>query len=416
MYLQRLTLTGFRSYEQLELDFRPGVTTLVGRNGQGKTNLVEAVGYLATLGSHRVATDHPLIRSGDEQAVVRAIVVRDGREQSIEIEINPGRANRARLGRGAAVRPRDILGSLRTVLFAPEDLALVKGDPAGRRRFLDDLLVARQPRWAAARSDYDKILKQRNALLKQARTSRDHAALADSLPVWDTHLAATGANLTYARLRLLRDLAPYVGQSYDQVSDSASGARIDYESSLPGVSVPSAADGQVPGIEEITAAMHAGFAEYRSREIDRGVTLVGPHRDDLALTLGDLPAKGYASHGESWSFALALRLAGYQLLRADVATDPVLVLDDVFAELDVGRRTRLAALIGDCEQVLITAAVREDVPPELAGRLYDVRRGTVTVPPTDPDLATATEGSDGAVGSGDVADSDDDVAETRAIS
>nr|WP_243758015.1 DNA replication/repair protein RecF [Allobranchiibius sp. GilTou38] len=387
--MRRLTLTGFRSYEQLELDFEPGVTTLVGRNGQGKTNLVEAVGYLATLGSHRVATDHPLIRAGDEQAVVRAIVVRDGREQSIEIEINPGRANRARLGRGAAVRPRDILGSLRTVLFAPEDLALVKGDPAGRRRFLDDLLVARQPRWAAARSDYDKILKQRNALLKNARTSRNDAALADSLPVWDTHLAATGANLTYARLRLLRDLAPYVGQAYDQVSDSVSGARIDYQSSLSGLSP--AADGEVPGVEEITAALHTGFAEQRSREIERGITLVGPHRDDLELTLGDLPAKGYASHGESWSFALALRLAGYQLLRADVATDPVLVLDDVFAELDVGRRTRLATLISDCEQVLITAAVRDDVPPELAGRLYDVRRGAVTVPAAGPSAGLGIE-------------------------
>nr|WP_246306369.1 DNA replication/repair protein RecF [Allobranchiibius huperziae] len=387
--MRRLTLTGFRSYEQLELDFEPGVTTLVGRNGQGKTNLVEAVGYLATLGSHRVATDHPLIRAGDEQAVVRAIVVRDGREQSIEIEINPGRANRARLGRGAAVRPRDILGSLRTVLFAPEDLALVKGDPAGRRRFLDDLLVARQPRWAAARSDYDKILKQRNALLKNARTSRNDAALADSLPVWDTHLAATGANLTYARLRLLRDLAPYVGQAYDQVSDSVSGARIDYQSSLSGLSP--AADGEVPGVEEITAALHTGFAEQRSREIERGITLVGPHRDDLELTLGELPAKGYASHGESWSFALALRLAGYQLLRADVATDPVLVLDDVFAELDVGRRTRLATLISDCEQVLITAAVRDDVPPELAGRLYDVRRGAVTVPASGPSAGHEVE-------------------------
>ncbi|MBO1756251.1 DNA replication/repair protein RecF [Allobranchiibius sp. CTAmp26] len=411
MYLRRLTLTGFRSYEQLELDFEPGVTTLVGRNGQGKTNLVEAVGYLATLGSHRVATDHPLIRAGDEQAVVRAVVVRDGRDQSIEIEINPGRANRARLGRGAAVRPRDILGSLRTVLFAPEDLALVKGDPAGRRRFLDDLLVARQPRWAAARSDYDKILKQRNALLKNARTSRNDAALADSLPVWDTHLAATGANLTYARLRLLRDLAPYVGQAYDQVSDSVSGARIDYQTSLPGLAPVPSGDGAVPTVEEITAAMHAGFAEQRSREVERGITLVGPHRDDLELTLGELPAKGYASHGESWSFALALRLAGYQLLRADVATDPVLVLDDVFAELDVGRRTRLAALISDCEQVLITAAVRDDVPPDLAGRLYDVRRGAVTVPPPDPSASAAT-----APTTDEVESDPSDATPTRAIS
>lgn len=387
MYLQRLTLTGFRSYEQVELDFEPGVTTLVGRNGQGKTNLVEAVGYLATLGSHRVATDHPLVRAGSEQAIVRAIVVRDGREQSIEIEINPSRANRARLGRGSAVRPRDILGSLRTVLFAPEDLALVKGDPSGRRRFLDDLLVARQPRWAAARADYDKILKQRNALLKNARASGNAGSLTDSLHVWDTHLAATGANLTYARLRLLRDLTPYVEQAYDQVSDSVSGARIDYRSSLESSLPTFAGDGPVPTVEEITEALHTGFAEVRSREVERAITLVGPHRDDLELTLGELPAKGYASHGESWSFALALRLAGYQLLRDDVGSDPVLVLDDVFAELDVGRRTRLAALIEDCEQVLITAAVRDDVPQTLGGRLYDVTKGSVDVPPQNGDSA-----------------------------
>ncbi len=378
MYLQRLTLTGFRSYEQLELDFEPGVTTLVGRNGQGKTNLVEAVGYLASLTSHRVATDHPLVRSGDQQAIVRAVVIRDDRPQTLELEINPGRANRARLGRGNAVRPRDILGTLRTVLFAPEDLALVKGDPAGRRRFVDDLLVARQPRWAAARTDYDKILKQRNALLKDARTTRDRGQLDATLPVWDTHLAATGANLTYARLRLLRDLQPYVGQAYDEVSDSAAGARIDYQSELSQTLDLGSED--VPTPERITEALHEGFARLRDREVDRGVTLVGPHRDDLDLVLGELPAKGYASHGESWSFALALRLAAYQLLRTDVGTDPVLVLDDVFAELDVGRRSRLAGLIADCEQVLITAAVGEDVPDTLVGRIYDVRRGSVTLP------------------------------------
>lgn len=387
MYLRRLTLSDFRSYEQVELDFEPGITTLVGRNGQGKTNLVEAVGYLASLGSHRVATDHPLVRAGTEQAVIRAIVVRDGRDQGIELEINPSRANRARLGRGSPVRPRDILGSLRTVLFAPEDLALVKGDPAGRRRFLDDLLVARQPRWSAARADYDKILKQRNALLKSGMKSgrtggsaAADAAVADSLPVWDTHLAATGANLVYARLRLLGDLAPYVQQAYDQVSDSVSGARIGYESALEGIAVDANCTAQVPDVEQIAAAMHAGFAQLRSRERERGITLVGPHRDDLSLMLGELPAKGYASHGESWSFALALRLAAFQLLRADVATDPVLVLDDVFAELDAGRRSRLAALIEDCEQVLITAAVRDDVPGRLAGRLYEVTRGAVVIP------------------------------------
>lgn len=368
------------------------MTTFLGPNGQGKTNLVEAAGYVATLASHRVSQDAPLVRAGAQQAIIRAAVVQEDREQLVELEINPGRANRARLGRAAATRPRDILGTLRTVLFAPEDLALVKGDPGVRRRFLDDLLVARQPRWAAARSDYDKIVKQRSALLKSAmpllrRGSRRPTATVDveaeqssalhTLEVWDAHLAQVGSALTYARLRLLQDLRPYLDQAYDEVSAATSAAQVTYRASLHEEMAATIAAGEVPEREEIASAMLETLAQVRSQEIERGVTLVGPHRDDVVLQLGDLPAKGYASHGESWSFALGLRLAAFQLLRTDLRTDPVLVLDDVFAELDAGRRRRLAALVADAEQVLITAAVEDDVPEALTGRRFQVHHGEV---------------------------------------
>ena len=397
MHVRHLTVADFRSYISAELPLEPGVTTLVGLNGQGKTNLVEALGYLATLSSHRVATDAPLVRFGATQAVVRGAVVRDGRETMVELEITPGRANRARLNRSPLSRPRDVLGTLRTVLFAPEDLALVKGDPGERRRFLDELLVARQPRWSGVRSDYDKILKQRGALLKSAapvlrrggrRGARsasegsDVVAERDSalhtLDVWDSHLAQVGSQLLYARLRLLRDLAPYLGKAYDEVSAGQSDAKVSYKSSLREETAVRIAAGEVPEAEELRTEILASLAEVRGQEVERGVCLVGPHRDDVVLTLGELPAKGYASHGESWSFALGLKLAAYQLLRHDLGDDPVLVLDDVFAELDTGRRERLAAMIADCEQVIITAAVPEDVPSELVGRTYAVTLGSVT--------------------------------------
>ena len=382
MYVAHLVLTDFRSYDHVDVPLAAGPSLFVGPNGQGKTNLVEAIGYAASLGSHRVATDAPLIRAGCPQAIISLAVVRDGRTQQVELEINPGRANRARLG-GHPTRPRETLGTLRTVLFAPEDLALVKGDPEQRRRFLDELLVARQPRWSAARSDYDKILKQRNALLKAARTAPDRTAALASLPAWNEHLATAGAHLLYARLRLLRDLAPHVAQAYEQVSAGAGGAHATYRSSLDPDTAGQIAAGEVPTVEELTAATHARFAQVAQAEVERGLTLVGPHRDDVELELGELPAKGYASHGESWSFALALRLAAYQLLRHDLGTDPVLVLDDVFAELDTGRRQRLAALIEDCEQVLVTAAVPADIPESLIGPRFEVTRNgvsAITVP------------------------------------
>ncbi|SDP53986.1 DNA replication and repair protein RecF [Pedococcus dokdonensis] len=395
MHVRHLTVADFRSYSAAELPLAPGVTTLVGLNGQGKTNLVEAIGYLATLSSHRVSTDQPLVRFGAEQAVIRGAVVRDGRETLLELELNPGRANRARLGRSPVTRPRDVLGTLRTVLFAPEDLALVKGDPSERRRFLDDLLVARQPRWAGVRSDYDKALKQRNALLKSAqpllrkgsrrRPARPtdepvddaRASALHTLDVWNDHLAAVGSQLLYARLRLLRDLAPYLAKAYDEVSAGQSDARVSYKSSLREAAAVSLAAGEVPEIEALRAELLATFAEVRDKEVERGISLVGPHRDDLVLTLGELPAKGYASHGESWSFALGLKLAAYQLLRHDLGDDPVLILDDVFAELDTGRRERLAAMVADCEQVLITAAVDADVPKSLTGQTFGVTLGEV---------------------------------------
>jgi len=397
VHVRHLTVADFRSYESAELPLDPGVTTLVGLNGQGKTNLVEALGYLATLSSHRVATDAPLVRFGATQAVVRGAVVRDGRETMVELEITPGRANRARLNRTPVSRPRDVLGTLRTVLFAPEDLALVKGDPGERRRFLDELLVARQPRWSGVRSDYDKILKQRGALLKSAapmlrrggrRGARPASEGSDvvaeresalhTLDVWDSHLATVGSQLLYARLRLLRDLGPYLGKAYDEVSAGQSDARVAYKSSLREQTALRITAGEVPEVDELREEVLTSLAEVRGAEVERGVCLVGPHRDDMVLTLGELPAKGYASHGESWSFALGLKLAAFQLLRHDLGDDPVLVLDDVFAELDSGRRERLATMIADCEQVVITAAVPEDVPGGLTGRTYAVTLGSVT--------------------------------------
>jgi DNA replication and repair protein RecF len=378
VHLTRLSLTDFRSYPEADLAVGPGVTAFVGPNGQGKTNLVEAVGYVATLGSHRVASDGPLVRLGAQRAVVRAAVMRAGRETLVEIEIVPGGANRARLNRAPVPRAREVLGRLRTVLFAPEDLALVKGDPDGRRRFLDDLLVARAPRFAGVRSDYERVLRQRNALLKSAgATIRAGRGDVRTLDVWDSHLATVGAELLAGRLRLVQLLAPDVAKAYAAVSDGQGEASIAYRTSL-GEDV---ADGEPPGRDLLAGRLLEMLAQARPNELERGVSLVGPHRDDLQINLGPFPARGFASHGESWSLALALRLASYELLRADGGPDgdgePVLLLDDVFAELDTGRRDRLAALAAGAEQVLVTAAVPQDVPEALEGARFDVRNGEV---------------------------------------
>ena len=367
MYVSHLTLHDFRSYAAADVALEPGVTAFIGRNGQGKTNLVEAIDYLSRLASHRVASDTPLVRAGADQAVVRAAVVRDGRTAVLEVELNPGKSNRARINRSPLPRAREIVGLVRTVVFSPEDLTLVKGDPGDRRKFLDDLLVLRAPRLAGVRSDYDRVLRQRNSLLKTARMSKGSL---DTLGVWDAHLATTGAELLAERLALVDELRPYVGKAYATVARGATrdDADIAYKPSFD-------LQGRT-GREELTEALLAEVEARRSDELDRGVSLVGPHRDELLLTLGDLPVKGYASHGESWSCALALRLASYDLLRAG-GDDPILILDDVFAELDTERRLQLADLVAGAEQVLVTAAVPADVPEALAGARFSVANGEV---------------------------------------
>ena len=377
MYLSALSLTDFRSYEQIDLQLSAGRTTFLGSNGQGKTNLLEAVGYLSTLGSHRVGNDAPLVRLGAERAIIRGAVMRDDRSVTIEIELVPGRANRARINRSPVPRPREVLGLLRTVLFAPEDLALVKGDPGGRRGFLDDLLVARAPRYAGVRADYERVNKQRTTLLKtagQARRGRGGSADLSTLDVWDDHLARVGGELLAGRLRVVEAISPLVDEAYAQVSDSRGPITLEYRSSVPELG----SNGRDPAA--LAAALGAELMKLRPQEIERGVSLAGPHRDDLVLSVGKLPARGYASQGESWSLALALRLASYELLREGEygGGEPVLLLDDVFAELDTTRRERLAQLLAPAEQVLITAAVAEDVPEVLRGQILSVGAGTVT--------------------------------------
>lgn len=417
MHVRRLELVDFRSYRSVVVELEPGASVLVGPNGIGKTNLVEALGYVATLASHRVANDAPLVRAGAGSAVIRCVVADAGRELLVELELVPGKANRARLGHSPVRRIREIIGALRMVLFAPEDIDLVRGEPAGRRRYLDELLVARRPRFAAVCADYDRVRAQRNALLRTANLARKSGNSADlsTLDVWDAHLARHGAELLAGRLELLAALHPYVAGGYDAVAGdgpagepaaagdpaaaggagaggavgggavgggvagggkatggevTAGGARLAYQGTLPDP-LPPAADRA--GLEE---ALASALADSRPAEVERGATLVGPHRDDLTLLLGTLPAKGYASHGECWSYAVALRLASYQLLRAD-GVEPVLVLDDVFAELDTGRRERLARSIDDATQTLVTCAVEADVPAALRGVRYEVRDGEV---------------------------------------
>jgi DNA replication and repair protein RecF len=385
VFVSHLTLHDFRSYPELDLPLDAGVTAFLGRNGQGKTNLVEAIDYLSSLSSHRVATDAPLVRAGAERAVIRAAVVREGRTATLEIELNPGRANRARVNKSPLPRTRDLVGLVRTVVFSPEDLSLVKGDPSDRRRFLDDLLVLRTPRLAGVRSDYERVLRQRNTLLKTAalasRGSSSQTGALATLDVWDGQLAQVGSELLAARLDLVAALRPYLGKAYEAVARGArrDDAEIEYAASfeLEGPERP----------EDLEAQLLAELERRRNDELDRRVSLVGPHRDELKLSLGQptshpgdgarLPVKGYASHGESWSFALALRLASYDLLRAD-GDDPILVLDDVFAELDSERRGQLADLVAGAEQVLVTAAVAADVPTQLAGARYVVADGAVT--------------------------------------
>ncbi|WP_094361231.1 DNA replication/repair protein RecF [Mycobacterium marinum] len=360
MYVRHLGLRGFRSWAHADLELGPGRTVFVGPNGFGKTNIIEALWYSATLGSHRVGTDAPLIRAGADRAVISTIVVNDGRECAVDLEIAAGRANKARLNRSPVRSTREVIGVLRAVLFAPEDLALVRGDPADRRRYLDDLATLRRPTIAGVRADYDKVLRQRTALLKSvsgARFRGDRGAL-DTLDVWDSRLAQHGAELMAARIDLVHLLAPEVEKAYQLLAPESRSAAIAYRASMDAFVV---ADDAAPDRVTLEEGLLAALAARRDAELERGVCLVGPHRDDLELRLGDQPAKGFASHGESWSMAVALRLAAFALLRAD-GSEPVLLLDDVFAELDAARRTALARVAESAEQVLVTAAVLEDIP------------------------------------------------------
>lgn len=406
MYLEHLSLTDFRSYAQVDLTLSPGVTVLVGSNGLGKTNLVESIGYLSTLSSHRVSQDGPLLRFGTDRALIRAQLVRAEQKVMVEVEINASRANRARINRANPVRARDILGLCRTVLFAPEDLSLVKGDPGNRRRFLDDLLVILLPRHAGTRSDYDRVLKQRNALLKSARSQHfSRSGVSDSnlstLDVWDEHLALAAAQLLAARLELLNRLRPHLAQAYAQLTDGSKVLQAIYRSSLQPIAMhdvdsPHKADAPSGGgadmdhdgddllqctVSELTEKYRTELLSSRTRELERGMSLTGPHRDELELFLGEAPARGYASHGESWSIALALRLASFHVLDEDKHVEgnqPILILDDVFAELDAQRRRKLALMVASAEQVLVTAAVSEDIPEELSGSTIHVIPGGVT--------------------------------------
>ena len=370
MFVRHLGLRDFRSWSEVDLELTAGRTVFIGPNGFGKTNLVEALWYCATLGSHRVANDAPLVRAGTDRAIVSTIVVNDGRELAVDLEIVAGRANKARLNRAPTRSAREILGAVRAVLFAPEDLALVRGDPSERRRYLDELATVRRPRIAAVRADYDKVLRQRTALLKSAAGGRFRAdpTLLDTLEVWDGHLAEHGAELMAARLELVNLLAPQVEKAYQVLAPASRPAAIVYRPSTGALAYPGPA-----GVVECRESLEAALTRRRDTELERGMCLVGPHRDDLELILGDQPAKGFASHGESWSMALALRLAAYELLRTE-GGEPVLILDDVFAELDNSRRRALTSAVAGAEQVLVTAAVAEDIPAD-----WDVTRIGITL-------------------------------------
>lgn len=402
MIVTHITFADFRSYQRAELELDAGVTVLIGPNGVGKTNVLEALGYISTQDSHRVAHDAPLVRFGTERARVAARITRGTQSTDVEIELIPGRANRARINRSAPGRAREAFGLLRSVLFSPEDLALVTGDPGGRRRFVDDLVVQLRPDQGAVRAEYDRVLKQRNALLKSVRASggRFTESHASTLDVWDEHLALAGARVLRNRVHVLGLLAPHLRRAYASLTDGSKEATARYLSSVSGEAgnLPDVSDAVGPGPhadpalvgvgnEDLAQLLLEALGRARKRELERGLTLVGPHRDEVVLGLGPAPAKGFASHGEGWSLSLALRLASYSVLTEDdpsPAARPVLMLDDVFAELDSRRRAALVSTVQDAQQVIVTAAVREDVPAELEAELVDVGPGWVGQEP-EPD-------------------------------
>lgn len=387
MFVKHLSLSNFRNYSAAEVELAQGVNLLVGPNGQGKTNLVEAIGYLSTLRSHRVAGYLPLIRNAEPEvdgAIIRAMVSHDSRDALIELELNRDAQNRARINKSAVNRVRDVLGYVNTVIFAPEDLDIVKKDPSNRRDFIDSLLVQVTPRFAGVFSDYERVLKQRNTLLRTARQTGAKGNSLSTLDAWDESLIKFGSEIVAARVALIERLRPLVLDAYQSIAVANNEPKILVKSSLLGSMIPDGEEAddleyiETASVREVEELYRAKLARVRAKELDRGITLVGPHRDDLVLLLSNLPAKGYASHGESWSYALALRLASIKLLKAETRSgDPILILDDVFAELDSGRRSRLAELVSDNEQVLITAAVAEDVPVELQAKVFNVKAGVI---------------------------------------
>jgi DNA replication and repair protein RecF len=371
MHVISLTAVDFRSYSFVEINLEPGVTTFIGSNGQGKTNLVEAITYCSTLSSHRVSQDLPLVKSDQPRAIVRTGVKYLDRTNWLEVEIWPSKTNKAKLNGSDCKKTKEILGILQTITFSPEDLILVKGDPGDKRDFLDELLVQKSSSYAGVKSDYDRVLKQRNALLKSAGPARKNNldSVLATLDVWNDQLVNFGSQIIFARNQIINELLPYVSKSYAGLAPTSKALNIKY---LPNVATESMTQA------DLVVAMKEKLQERQQDELDRGLTLVGPHRDDMEVVIGELPAKGYASHGESWSVALALKLASFDLLKAtSPAGDPVLILDDVFAELDAARRNQLILRVKNVEQVLITAAVMEDVPKELVGNKLFVNNGKV---------------------------------------
>ena len=356
MRVTALALVDFRNHDNLSLAFSPGVSTILGRNGRGKTNIIEAINYVATLGSHRVSTDSPLIRRGCNSAHIGASIVKQDRSAAVEIDIVEGRSNTVTLNGSALRKPRDVLGLLQCVVFAPEDLDLVKGDPTARRRYLDDFATAMAPRIAGVRADYEKVLRSRNALLKSAGRRPLGATAQASLEAWNDQFVLHASSLVHARLRMLAQLQPHIESHGAMISGGTEPLTASYVSSW--------LEESAREVEDIRQSLWHAIRERHRDEVERGVSLVGPHRDDVLLSLSGGPAKGYASHGQSWSIALALRLATFSVLR-EVDDDPVLILDDVFAELDARRRERLLSALAGAEQTLVTAAVAQDVPQAL---------------------------------------------------
>jgi DNA replication and repair protein RecF len=386
MIVEHLSLVDFRNYAEAELELRAGMNLLVGRNGQGKTNLAEAVAYLATLGSHRVSADAPLVRDGKSAAFVRARLAHGSRRVMLELQINKQGSNKARVS-GNPVRTNELPRYAQVVLFAPEDLTIVRGDPSSRRRFADQLLVQRTPRMAGVLADYDRTLRQRTTLLKSARARGMKVEQLTTLDVWDDKLISLGAQIIEARDRLANDLTDPLKAAYAAIAGDDHAPEIAWATTIAGAD---------PEEDEIDGHEGSGSTEEqfrqallakRAQEIDRGLTLVGPHRDDLVLRLRGLPVKGYASHGESWSIALSLRLASAELLRAESpGGDPILILDDVFAELDAARRARLASVVSGYEQVIVTAAVAGDIPDPLRENAVRIESGRVLGPLADHPL------------------------------